>query len=114
MIKYSSLISLIPAILVLIMARYPFIQNLTVTGFTMSNGTCSVSGTMNVYFTQQAYEQFGYAKGNFYYFNAWWQNQTGKVISLDGIDVVLVSVNWTILKHTDAYDTLRFQFVLGL
>jgi len=97
---------IIPAI---IMARYPFIQNLTVTSFNYKNGQLIVTGTMDVYFTDQAWEQFGYKDGNFYWFNEWWQEHEG---NLRFGAIRLVDVEWTLLEPHETYNKLAFTAVV--
>jgi len=95
----------IPAI---IMARYPFIQNLAVTSLNYENGYLIFSGVMDVYFTDEAWAEFGYKNGNFYWFNQWWQDQVGNRYG----PFKLVSITWKIIEHTETYDKLGFVIVL--
>lgn len=96
---------IIPAI---IMARYPFIQNFTATSLTYENGYLIVSGTLDVYFREQAWNDFGYKKGNFDWFNEWWQNQVGNRYG----PFTLVSINWNLIEETETHDKLSFLIVL--
>lgn len=102
------LLAVIPAI---IMARYPFIQNLTVTSYNYESGQLTVTGTMDVYFTDQAWEQFGYKDDNFYWFNEWWQEQEG---NLWFGAIKLVDIEWTLLEQHETYDKLAFTAVVEL
>jgi hypothetical protein len=95
----------VPAI---IMARYPFIRNLTVTSVNYTKGCVIVTGTMDVLFTKQAWTEFGYKNGNFYWFNLYWQHQVGKTFW----HCKLVAIHWTLVKHTPKYDKLAFIIVL--
>lgn len=96
---------IIPAI---VMARYPFIQNLNPTSLNYENGYLIINGTMDVQFTDQAWTEFGYKDGNFNCFNTWWQDQIGNTYG----PFKLVSITWTLLEHTENYDKLSFQVVL--
>ncbi len=96
---------IIPAI---IMARYPFIQNLTVTSVSYESGYVVISGTMRVQFTGQAWTDFGYKDGNFYWFNEWWQEQVGETHGA----FKLVSIRWAFIEHTGTYDKLGFVITL--
>jgi hypothetical protein len=97
---------IIPAI---IMSRYPFIQNLTVTSFNYVNGQLIVNGTMDVYFSDQTWEQFGYKDDNFDYFNQWWEQNEG---DLRFGAIKLVDITWTLLEEHETYDKLEFTAVL--
>jgi hypothetical protein len=116
LMKYSLLVCLIPAILVAgACACYPFIHNFTISSYSFKDGRLVVSGRMDVYFTKQAWDEFGYKQGNFYWFNLWWQQQVGKVVyNEQGTKVKLVSVTWTLLKQTKTYDTLGFNFTFQI
>jgi hypothetical protein len=114
-VKYGSLLISIPLILSMVMATYPFIKDLRLTSFSMNGNTVTVSGTMDVHFTPQAWNDFGYKPNNFYYFNAWWQAEVGKVIYQSGrTEVILKSVTWTVLEHTATYDRLSFKFTVEI
>lgn len=99
------LLLVFPAI---IMARYPFIQNLSVASLNYEGGYLVISGTMDVYFTDQAWAEFGYKDSNFYWFNEWWQDQIGNRYG----PFKLVSITWDIIVHTETYDRLAFVVVL--
>lgn len=92
------------------MSHYPFIHNLHITSVSVHGNKWTVQGTMNVYFSKCAWSEFGYKDGNFYWFNLWWQNQTGKEFCFGGIKAKLLWVNWTLIRHTDKYDSLGFKF----
>ena len=97
---------IVPAI---IMSRYSFVQNLTVTSFNYADGQLIVNGTMDVYFSDQAWEQFGYKDGNFGYFNQWWEDNEG---NLRFGAIKLVDITWTLLEEHETYDKLGFTAVL--
>jgi hypothetical protein len=92
-----------------IMLRYSFIQDLTVTPVTYQNGQFIITGTMKVLFTDEAWSQFGYKDGNFEWFNEWWQTEApGMTMG----PFRLVSMTWILIEHTETYDRLEFILVL--
>lgn len=92
-----------------IMLRFPFIQDLTVTSVTYENGKFVITGTIKVLLSDEAWAQFGYKDGNFYWFNEWWQTEAP---GMTKGPFRLVSVTWTLIEHTEAYDRLGFTLVL--
>ena len=92
-----------------IMLRFPFIQDLTVTSVTYQNGRLIVTGSMKVLFTDEAWIQFGYKEGNFDWFNEWWQTEAP---GMTKGPFRLVSLTWILIEHTEAYDKLGFTMVL--
>ena len=92
-----------------IMVRYPFIQDLTVTSVTYQNEQMIITGTMTVLFTDEAWSQFGYKDGNFDWFNEWWHTEAP---GMTKGPFRLVSMTWNLIEHTEAYDMLRFTLVL--
>jgi hypothetical protein len=93
---------------IIIAARFPFLQNFTVTSYNYDGRYLIVTGTVDVALTEKAWTEFGYKGGNFYYFNEWWQNQAGNKFG----PFQLVSITWTLLEHTNTYDKLAFELVL--
>jgi hypothetical protein len=102
----------------IIMVHYPFIKNLQINPVSIadlcltqpsSNHNIIISGTMKVYFTEQAWKEFGYKSGNFYWFNLWWQEH-GAGIKIGWYTIK--SIKWTLLQHTANYDELGFTIVL--
>ena len=94
---------------VVIMLRYSFIQDLTVTSVTCQNGQIVITGTMKVLLTDEAWTQFGYKDGNFEWFNGWWQTEAP---GMTRGPFRLVLMTWTLINHTEAYDELGFTLVL--
>jgi hypothetical protein len=109
--KARLLVKLLSLIVPIIIAsRFPFLQNLTVTSYTFAGDCLVVTGTVEVVLTEEAWTKFGYRDGNFYWFNEWWQQQGGMAYG----PVRLVSIEWTLLEHTESYDRLGFEAVLTL
>lgn len=96
---------IIPAV---IMSQYPFIKNLAFTSLQYESGYLIINGTMDVQFTDQAWTEFGYKKDNFYWFDAYWQEQIGNRYG----PFELVAITWTLIEHTETFDRLSFQIVL--
>ncbi len=94
---------------IIITIRYPFIQNMEITSCRFRGKYLTVTGTMEVLLNDQAWTEFGYKEDNFYWFNEWWQDQVGHRFG----PFRLVSVNWTLIEHTEARDTLAFEIVLA-
>jgi len=97
-------------------ATYPFSRNIHATPVAINGDTITVKGTMDVYFTQQAWCEFGYKKGNFQYFDEWWHQQIGQTYRYMGVHVKLVYIDWTLLQHYYDHDHLGFTLkvkVLG-
>jgi hypothetical protein len=95
-----------------IMSRYPFIKDMTITSTNVdpATGYVTAQGTMKVMFTNDAWTQFGYKDDNFYWFNKWWQEEA------PGITYGpfrIVSATWTLVEHTENYDKLEFTIVLA-
>lgn len=92
-----------------IMLRFPFIQDLTVTSVTYENGKFVITGTIKVLLSDEAWAQFGYKDGNFYWFNEWWQTEAP---GMTKGPFRLVSMTWILIEHTEVYDELSFTIVL--
>lgn len=95
---------------IIISARFPFIQKLTVTSYDYDGRYLAVTGTMDVLLDEEAWVEFGYKEGNFYWFNEWWQDQVGNKFG----PFRLVSITWTLLEHTETHDRLGFEMLLTL
>ena len=95
---------------IIIAARFPFLQNLTVTSYAFAGDCLVVTGTLEVALTEEAWTEFGYRDGNFPWFDAWWEQQEGNVYG----PVRLISIEWTLLEHTESYDRLGFEAVLTM
>jgi hypothetical protein len=94
-------------------AAYPFLKNITITSFSSCGSTCNIQGTLDVYFSNQTWLSFGYKPNNFYWFNLYWQDQTGRILyQLGPFKLVLVSLQWSLLKHTEKFDTLRYNLTI--
>jgi hypothetical protein len=73
----------------------------------------TVVGSVDIkYKNPQAWTEFGYKDGNFYYFEQYWQNQIGKTFSYAGITATLVFISIELDKHTPSYDHLLFTVKL--
>ena len=94
-----------------VMLRYSFIKDFEVTSVDYHGGQITVSGTVRVLFTDEAWTEFGYKDGNFYWFNKWWQEEAHGMIYAR---FRLVSAEWVLIEHTDAYDVLGFTMVWEL
>jgi hypothetical protein len=94
-----------------VMLRYPFIKDAAVTSVSLHGGQIIVSGTVRVLFTDEAWTEFGYKDGNFDWFSKWWQEEAP---GLTHARLRLVSAEWVIIEHTEAYDVLGFTMVLEL
>ena len=94
----------------IIAARFPFLQNFEVTSYSLVGDHLVVTGTVEVPFTDQAWEEFGYRDGNFPWFDAWWEQQEGNMYG----PVRLISIEWTLLEHTESYDRLGFEAILTM
>jgi len=94
-----------------IMLRYPFIKDLTVAPASYQGGRVIVTGTLTVWFTDDAWSQFGYKDDNFAWFAEWWEEEfSGAKVG----PFRLVSVSWSLLEHTATHDRLGFVAVLEL
>jgi len=92
-----------------IMLRYPFVQDLTVDSVSYQSGRFVVVGTLKVVFTDDAWIEFGYKDGNFFWFDKWWRDEApGTAFG----PFRLVSMSWTLLEHAETYDRLAFVMVL--
>jgi hypothetical protein len=94
-----------------VMLRYPFIKDAAVTSVSYDGGRIIMSGTVRVLFTDEAWSEFGYKDGNFYWFNKWWQEEAP---GLTYARLRLVSAEWVLIEHTDTYDDLGFTMVWEL
>jgi hypothetical protein len=95
------------------MARYPFIKNLQITSISGSNNRLTITGILKVLFTREAWREFGYKRGNFYWFNKYWQDQVGKTVQFGNWHLKLLAIKWTLLEHEARYDKLGFVLVLA-
>lgn len=94
-----------------IMLRYSFIKDFEVASVSHSGGQVVVSGTLRVLFTDEAWTEFGYKDGNFYWFNKWWQEEAP---GMTYARLRLVSAEWVLIEHTETYDVLGFTMVWEL
>jgi hypothetical protein len=96
---------LIPIVVSLILMQYPYVHNPVVTQMYMADRNILViKGTLEIDFTHPEI----YHKGNFYWFNDWWQQQVGKTYG----PYRLVAITWTLLEEGETSDKLGFELRL--
>ncbi len=89
-------------------SAYPFARHIRATPVAIQGNMVTIKGTVDIYFTEQAWEDIKYKDGSFEGFDAWWHTQIGKHYNYMGVQAKLVYIDWTLLHHFDDHDRLGF------
>jgi hypothetical protein len=89
-------------------AAFPFFKHINATPVAIQGDTVTIKGTVDVYFSCQAWREFGYKNGNFPYFDHWWHQQIGNTYWYMGVHAKLVYIDWTLLQHYPDHDHLGY------
>jgi hypothetical protein len=89
-------------------SAYPYVKNIKAAPVAIQGSTVTIKGSVDIYFTDRAWEEIGYKRGNFYHFDKYWQSQEGHKYSYLGYTVTLVHMDWTLVKHYRDHDRLSF------
>ncbi len=93
--------------------RAPYAKNLNAHFDGVNNGVYSFSGSVDIiYRNPQAWRDFGYKDGNFYFFNQYWENQVGNTFTFAGVSAKLVDISITLDGHFQSHDHLLFTVKL--
>jgi len=94
-----------------IMAQYPYVLSVNVTGITPLGGrTLEVRGVVEL----QRGSEGWIGPGNFYWFNLWWQSEEAadRVFSDSRGTIQLHSITWTLIEEKENSDVLGFTAVI--
>lgn len=89
-------------------SAYPYVKNVRASPVAVQGSTVTIKGTVDIYFTDRAWEEIGYKSGNFYHFDKYWQSQEGHRFSYMGVTVRLEHIDWTLVRHYQDHDRLSF------
>ncbi len=98
-------------------SAYPYVKHIKASPVAIQGSTVTIKGTVDIYFTDRAWQEIGYKHGNFYYFDRYWQSQEGHRFSYMGVNVMLEHIDWTLVRHYQDHDRLSFVLrvkVLGI
>ena len=93
-------------------AAYPYAKNIRVVPVAIQGNTVTLKGSVDIYFTDRAWKEFGYKNGNFHNFDKYWQSQEAKKFSYLGNQVRIEHIDWTLVKHYHDHDRLSFVIKL--
>ena len=99
--------AVIAVIIAAIMAQYPFVLSVNITGITpLGRRTLEVRGTVELQRGSEAWT----GPENFYWFNEWWQSQEAadRVFSDSRGMITLHSISWTLIEQKAGSDVLGF------
>ncbi len=91
-----------------IAAAYPFARHIKATPVAINGDVVTIKGTVDVYFTHDAWKEIKYKNGSFEGFDAWWHTQIGSTYCYLGVHAKLVYIDWTLLHHYQDHDHLGF------
>lgn len=103
--------AVIAFVIAAIMAQYPYVLSVNVTGITPLGGrTLEVKGTVEL---QRGSEVWS-GPENFDWFNMWWQSAeaANKVFSDSRGMITLHSITWTLIEQKASSDVLEFTAVI--
>ncbi len=93
--------------------KAPYAKNLNVHFDGFSDGVYTFSGSVDIHYKNpQAWTDFGYKEGNFYFFNQYWQSQVGNTFTFAGVTAKLVGITIVLAGHTQSSDHLVFTVKL--
>jgi hypothetical protein len=98
-------------VIAVIMAQYPIVLSLSVTGITPLGGRAlEVRGTVEL----QRGSEGWIGPGNFYWFNEWWQSEEAadRVFSDSRGMITLHSITWTLVEQKTDSDVLEFRAII--
>ncbi len=98
---------LVPMVIATVLVQFPYVHNIAVTNMQMiGHKTLVVRGTLDIDYSHPEV----YDRGNFEWFNAWWQDQVGRRFG----PVRLLAITWTLLEEGETSAKLGFVLVLEL
>ena len=98
-------------IIAAIMAQYPFVLSIGITGITpLGKRTLEVRGTVEL----QRGSDMWTGPENFSFFNEWWQSEAAaERVSSDSRGMItLHSISWTLVESKADSDVLRFRAII--
>ncbi len=89
-------------------SAYPYVKNVRASPVAVQGSTVTIKGSVDIYFTDRAWQEIHYKSGSFYNFDKYWQSQEGQKYSYMGVTVRLEHIDWTLVRHYQDHDRLSF------
>jgi hypothetical protein len=89
-------------------SAYPFAKHIKAYPVAIQGNIVTIRGTVDIYFTKDAWDQIQYKNGSFEGYDAWWHTQIGKHYCFMGVHAQLVYIDWTLLHHYYNHDHLGY------
>ncbi len=89
-------------------SAYPYVKNVRAAPVAVQGNTVTIKGTVDIYFTDRAWEEIKYKSGSFSNFDQYWHSQIGQKYSYMGTTVRLEYIDWTLVRHYQNHDRLSF------
>jgi hypothetical protein len=89
-------------------AAYPCVKHIKATPVAIDGNVVTIKGTLDIYFTHEAWKDLKYKSGSFHYFDDWWHDQIGNHYSYMGVQAKLVYIDWVLLHHYPDHDHLGY------
>jgi len=89
-------------------SAYPFVKNIRASPVAVQGNVVTIKGTVDIYFTDRAWQEIRYKSGSFYDFDRYWHSQIGQKYSYMGATVRLEYIDWTLVRHYHDHDRLSF------
>jgi len=91
-----------------IASAYPFARHIRAYPVAIQGNIVTIKGTVDVYFTEDAWDEIQYKDGSFENFDTWWHTQIGQKYHFMGVHAKLVYIDWTLQRHYCDHDRLGF------
>jgi hypothetical protein len=91
-----------------ISSAYPFVRHIRAAPVAIQGNVVTIKGTVDIYFTCDAWHEIKYKNGSFEGFDDWWHSQIGERYNYMGVTAKLVYIDWTLQHHYPDHDRLGF------
>jgi len=89
-------------------SAYPYVKNIRASPVAIQGNVITIKGTVDIYFTNRAWQEIRYKSGSFTNFDSYWHSQIGQTYSYMGATVKLEYIDWTLVRHYQDHDRLSF------
>lgn len=89
-------------------SAYPYVKNIRASPVAVKGNVITIKDTVDIYFTDRAWEEIRYKSGSFTDFDRYWHSQIGQTYSYMGATVRLEYIDWTLVRHYQNHDRLSF------
>jgi hypothetical protein len=91
-----------------ISSAYPFVRHIRAAPVAIQGNVVTIKGTVDIYFTCDAWHEIQYKNGSFQGFDDYWHSQIGERYHYMGVSAKLVYIDWTLQHHYPDHDRLGF------